>query len=302
VKGTIRFYENGELVHEQSNLVTTLGNQHILRHFSGIEKGIAQSIAVGVGDTAAAVGDTELEFEIEQADVLLVSPDFTEETVIFKGRLSRGLEAIISEAGLWSVPEIGRSDLGRMLFRFEDTDGWDAGTYDNTNTKIGNNSLVLNPALSTTETAVIANDPDLGGVGLTLDFSTMGAAQPFKLAADVADANCESIEIMFRTDASNYYTLTIATPAVGYDIFDLVKGSAVATGTPDWANITQAAIAVTAEAGGASQVDFDGLRVERFDGSDVDAVLVTHAILSTPYVKTGDRATDVEYSLSVAVT
>jgi hypothetical protein len=301
--GICRFFVDGELVNEQKNLVTTAGSRKILQHFSGVRSGIAQSIAVGVGDTAAVVADTELEFEVERANVLLISPDFTEETVIFKGRLSRELEAVIEEAGLWSVPQVNNAEFGQLLFKFNDTEGWSGDGVNNaTNTKVGSTSLRLNPALSTTDESVVEGDPDLGGVGLQLDFSGMAANQVFKLAAYIADANTANIKVMFRTDASNYYTLTVTTPATGYKVFELPKSGAAATGSPDWANITSVAVSVTAESGGATVVDLDGLRVERFDIVDPDSVLVTRMVLTTPQVKTSDQAMDIEYSLSIEVT
>jgi hypothetical protein len=292
VIGTYRFYEDGKLVCARKNLITTEGSAQILRYFAGIERVLAASVAVGVGTAAAATSDTALQFEIDRTDVILVSPDFLNENIVFKARLPKEMVASIREVGLFS--QFAAQVTGNMVANFTSDEIWDVGTFESANARVGGEALRLTGTAGGSQTSVL--------LGLGLDFSSMSANQYFKLAAYLADSNCDSIVIRFGTDGSNYYSFTVASPSSGYNVFLLQKSAGAVTGVPDWANITQLTVIVDAEVAVNTTVDLDGLRAEQFDIVDPANILISRAVLGTPITKTDEKTMDIEYELAIGVT
>ena len=134
-----------------------------------------------------------------------------------------------------------------------------------------------------------------------MDLSGYSAADAFVLAFNVGTATTSSVRALFLTDTSNYYTVNFGTPTSGYKIVSVAKGDAVATGTPDWGNITEIRVSTISTAGGASQIDYDGLRIEDTDTVNSDYVLVSRELLTTPFVKQIGMTQEIEFALDVNV-
>jgi hypothetical protein len=73
------------------------------------------------------------------------------------------------------------------------------------------------------------------------------------------------------------------------------------TGSPTWDNITSVDLLVTAKAAGATNVDFDGLRIDTLGIINPDNVMISRTVLGTPVTKLGGMEMDVEYSLDVTI-
>lgn len=291
--GLYRFYQDGDLVGECWNILTTSGRQAIYNYMAQNGAGYARAIVVGAGDTAATVADQELEFEVEAAEIVQSAPDFVNDEIVFKARLPQELIMDIREIGLHSNFEtpLTTSDEAVLFFTSEEEE-WDNGTFESANARMGGEALRLSAAAATTEIASL--------VDLSYDFSEMAANQNFVLAVYVGDANCDSISVRFGVDASNYYEITESSPSSGYQIIKLMKKDAVETGTSDWSNITQISVSVTGT-GGTTTVDFDGLRTQRFDPADEIGVLVSRSVPAEPIVKNSESPMDIEYRISVSV-
>jgi hypothetical protein len=136
---------------------------------------------------------------------------------------------------------------------------------------------------------------------LNLDLSGYSAADKFIVALNAGNTNTSSVKLLFLTDASNYYTVTMGAAASGYQVLSVAKSTAVATGTPTWANITEMRVSTTSGAGGASQVDYDGVRIEDTDTLNADYVLVSRELLASPYTKVDGMTQEIEFSLDVNV-
>ena len=293
MKGTYRFYEDGKLVGEQENLITNDGKRAILRYLAGYTNGIIQTLAVGVGSTAAAVTDTRLQFEFDRAPVSVTSLDLTTQKIVFKATLNRLTEGSINEVGGFSFAETNEVAGARMLTSFDpDFETWSAGAWQTDTTKIGGESLRLTPALSTTTTAVLTP--------ITLDLSEYRSVDKFFFAWANNNSNATAIKFQLRTDASNYYEFSGST-AIGYNIGNVAKGSMAAVGSPSWANLTALAVSVTAGAGGAASVDFDGIRLESGEASNPDYAMVSRTVLGSPISKNSKTEMEIEYSLDVTI-
>lgn len=100
-----------------------------------------------------------------------------------------------------------------------------------------------------------------------MDFSGYANVDKFKFAHYVG-VNVASIVYTFLTDDTNYYSYTITSPTAStYGIVTALKSDFVSTGSPNWGNITKVSVKVTSTSGGASTVDFDGIRIEDVESS-----------------------------------
>lgn len=290
--GTYKFYQNGKLVAAEKNLLTTNGKTAIMKYMAGYSGHFGRSIRLGIGATAAAASDTALNFESMATQVYLISPDYANTLLVFKGRVDDTAAGIIYEAGLSTMIPDNSSNGSRMLLAFDSgIDAWSAGTWQ-TGARIGGDALRLAPAVSASATATLTD--------MFLDLSDYSNSDQFKLAY-TPSTNVASVFIRFYTDASNYYTYTINTPTSGFKIQTFAKSDAVATGTPSWANITQVMVSATATSGGAATVDFEGLRVDDKDTYTDNDVLVSRAVLGSPVTKVSGVPLDVEYTLDLTL-
>lgn len=289
MRGTYRFYEDGKLVGEAKNLITTEGKRAIVRYLAGYTKAYAGSIAVGVMDTAANVADTQLGFEFGRTNVTVISADLSAYNIVLKGTLDQSLVGTIYEAGLWSLITPDNIAGGRFISNFTSDETWSAGTFDSANTRTGGGGLRFNATASGSVTSTRTD--------IYVDLSNYRNTYPFYLAYYAADANCASIKLNLHTDASNYFSYTIASPTAGYRTQQFNKLACTQTGTPDWGNITSMDIVVTAKSAGATAVTLDGFRTEGDDYGTNDQILISHGILPTPITKTSLSRMDIEYEL-----
>lgn len=293
MRGEYRFIENGKIVARVENLITTAGKRVIMQYLAGMRSGLASHIAVGSVNNAAALTDTELAFEFARGEVTSVSPDYTNTLLVYKARLDQNAAGQIYEAGLWSTTDFGSEYVSRLLLDFDsNTDIWSAGSFV-TGSRVGVDMLRLAPATSTT---VTANRNDT-----YYDLSGYSNSDEFRMTYNVGNANTASVALRFYTDASNYYTYTINTPTAGYKYATFNKTNFVATGTPSWANITYASVSATANASGAAQVDFDGVRIEDKDTFTDNNILISRAVPGSPITKTVGLPMDIEYSIDITL-
>lgn len=277
--------------------ITTDGKRHIKRYLAGFVPTIARSIAFGLGGKAEAVGDTKLQFEVGRSDILLTSYDFVNDKLIFKASVPENVGGKIYEVALFSM-DIGMRG-GELLVTFDSDEGWSdvgtgaAGTFTTTSARLGTNSLSHAPALSSSKADRINE--------LFLDLSGYSGADILVFAYNVDNANTSSIVFRFSTNATNYYEFTLGSQAVGYKVVELAKGSATVTGAPSWSNISEIRVTTTSGAGGASAVQYDGIRIDSADTTNTDYVMVSREQLATAFTKDAGRTQEVEFTLSVAV-
>ena len=290
--GKYTFKQDGEIVGESYNLITNAGKKAIVDYLAGYVGRLAGSLAVGIGSAAASVNDTSLQFEVNRPKVELSSADYANFGVVFKAQLPAELAAVIYEVGAYSGSEALSEFDSRMLLDFDQNlDAWSAGSFTTTNSRLGS-ALTLSAAASTTTTSNLT--------GISFDLSGYSAADQFTFVYRANNAFVSAIGIRLKTDASNYFTYNIATPTSGtYALTTFNKSAMVATGTPDWSNITQAEVYVTATAGGTASVDFEGLRIEDRDSYREENVLVSRSVLGTPVTTVTGIPMDIEYSITI---
>lgn len=264
-----------------------------MRTLAGQNGRMADVLAVGIGTTAAAVGDAKLHFEAERVNIDLSVPDFINDAIIFKATLPQEFVAKIYEVGAFlDVISESASDASSVtLVTFDsETEEWSPATWNTTNNRIGIDALRLTAAASATTTSTWSN--------VAYDLSQYAAGDTFLIAFN-SDANTSSVEVRFKTDASNYYRVTQTNPTTGYNILSFPKSSWTAVGSPSWANITIVEVVVVAKAAGTTNVDMDAVRIEDIDTLSTSSTLISRTVLGTPITKTNTSPMDIEYTLEV---
>lgn len=249
----------------------------------------------GIGSTAAAATDERLQFEFARQAVDVVAYDSVNNRLVFKGTIPQEVGGTIYEVGLWTSEAnvMAVSDQPRIITTFDsETEEWTNETTSLT-ARIGVDSLRHTPPASTSAGSTLA--------GLTLDFNDNPSTDSFILAYNVGNSNTAAIRVRFYTNSTNYYDMNISNPTAGYKFSSVTKGSLTATGSPDWADITSIDVTTVSNSGGASDVLFDGLRIEDNDTTNLDYGLVARFIPAVPVVKPVGQVLDFEYTLAVTV-
>lgn len=276
-------------------MITTAGILHIKRYMAGEVGTIASSIALGVGTSAESTSDTALDFEFERADIILTSFDFVNNRLVFKAVLDADVAGKAYEIGLWTADadDLAGAFGSKLITGFDSlTEEWTNPVWATTTNRIGSDSLRHAPAASTTASSTLSE--------LFLDLLGNSGADKFLLAYNNGNANCASIQVRLQTDTANYYAFTLSSPATGYNVAEVTKGSLTTTGSPSWDNITGVEVRTTATAGGAASVEYDGLRIEDVDTTNPDYVLVAREVI-TPYTKEEGRSQEIEFYLAVNI-
>lgn len=262
---------------------------------------IASSVAFGIGSAAESINETSLNLEVVRAPINLTYYDFVQNKLVYKAAIPEDFAGKIYEAGIYSLPNdpnVGEFS-SRLITTFDsDTETWltanNPATFTSVNTRAGKNSLNHTPAASATTTSVLS--------GLTLDLAGYSNTDVFIFAYNLGNANTTSIRFRFLVDASNYYDFLINTGmTAGYKIYSVNKSSASVTGTPNWANISELQVITTSTSGGASDVEFDAVRIQDRDSASLDYILVARKVLSSPVTCVAGQAQDFEFTLDVNV-
>lgn len=277
-------------------MITAQGKRFIKRYLAGQSGSIVGAISVGIGDTAASLNDTRLQFEFARVPVLVTGYDFAGDQLIFKGTLNETVSGQIREVGIWTAESNGAlgSQQSFVITSFDaDDETWDIETFDTVGARIGVDCLKHTPAASGTSASVLT--------GINLDFEDYSSQDTFVLAYNPENANTANVKIRFRTDASNYYEYTITSPTAGYKFQTFVKGSATVVGVPDWSNINEIEVRTTATSGGSASVKYDGLRAEDADSVAPDYGLVARFVPASPITKADGVIQDIEFALPVTI-
>lgn len=297
MRGTYRFYQDGELIASHKNLLTTEGKRLILRYLAGQAPSLGGAIGLGVSATPATVDDFRLGFEVDRAVVDLRSADYANNVVLFKGTLPQEAEYIIYEAGLWSAT----SNVLAGNFASENITSFELGVEEWTN------AMVDTSHNRTTEDAVridvTGGSSTSSRIDVDVDYSGYTANDDFLLAFYKPDNGVDTITLIFEdvlTGGTLTNAVTVSSLPVGYNIISFRKGDFIATGTIDWGTITRMGFDVAATT--TSYVVLDSLRVEDTDTPNQEYILVSRSVLGTPIVKTSVSPMDVEYALEFNVT
>jgi hypothetical protein len=303
--GTYRIFQDGKLLGEGKNLITTSGKRLIASYVAGAAPSWAGAIAVGTTTTAATASDKHLGFEITRAEIKARSVNFGGGTagahrIILKGTLDAAVAGQINELGIYSQYNISNVGVTEtvLIGAGDSGENW---TYHNGTTFVAtidtpnttDNKLGLD-GITMTSTGVAKR---YRLPNLQLDLSQYGNTDNFLFATKVISGTLTGMQVKFNTDDSNYYSYTFPTMSAfattSYAAVTFSKSLWTATGTPNWNNITSVEFIVTSTT--SVNLMIDGIRVQDEDSVDPDYALVSHSILGSSITKSGGSPMEIEY-------
>lgn len=310
IKGTYRFFLDGELVYEQDNALTTMGRAIAIKSLLGIIPNFANSIAYGIGNKANTVDsatnlitDNSLEFEIGRTSVFgsSLQIDNNNDVLVYSGTIEDPGDYSIYEVALF--PNLSSNNFiglrASTIFSFDQV---------NTFTQIGTASGAF---MSANSAARIGTDmmylPETDSSNY-LQYNTSGgefdylegfaAEDVFRLAAYNPSASSASVVMRLYNNVDSYHELVFPTPSSsGYFISEIPKYSAVINGIPEWKNITSVRLW---QVGSVDGILLDGLKINT--GSyliDTNTGMISRAVLQTPVRKPASIPLVIEYKLNV---
>lgn len=303
MRGFYRVYEDGVLLAEQENVITTAGRRLIADFLAGINASWAGAIAIGVSDATPAVTDTRLGFEyyrnaVESKAVAYGLGTAGAHVITVKSSIDNSVSGKIVELGVYPTQfnDKAGSGGGFVISYGDSTEPWymySGGDWvintispDTTYRLIGEDGTVIN-----------AGNHRLAGQ--SLDFSSYSGLDEFQTAMKVISGTPTAIQIRFNTDDSNYFsytpTLSALVSGTNYTVSSLAKSAWTATGTPDWSNITSIEFQVT----GTCNILLDGIRISDMDTLNPSYALVSHAVMGTPIYKTSGSLMEIEYYVEI---
>lgn len=306
MQGFYRVYENGNLVAEEKNLITTAGRRVIADYLAGIVPNWCGALAVGVGSTGAAITDTRLEFEAARGTVKSRTVSYgagviNDHLVVAKATLDNDISGRFYEMGVFSADRNGAlgSTGSTAISTGDSTEEWqifdgsvwiDTTTAPNTvNSRNARNGIVMDSA----------DGLSYRLNNLSLDLSAFAPADYFVFAKMILTGSLSTLAVRFHSDDSSYYSVSSSSSAflnaTGYKTLVWQKADFSATGTPDWSRITYIEFVFT----GTASFMIDGIRVEERDVINSDYALVSRSILSVPIEKTAGSIMEIEYYLDL---
>lgn len=290
MQGLYNIYRDGDLVDRFENIITTQGKRRVRQILAGKTKGFASSILVGIGATTPTVDDFTLDFCIEGANILNAMVDDVTNKVFFKASLPVERQYKIYELGCYAADSTTAKQYQQnsLMITFGETTSWidssGAHSLNSTNTRLGVFSIRY---------SLSAAGVGRGSTTFRIDLDQLPLNTQFKIAYFAN--NIDNIKVRFKTNSSDYYESTIV-PATNnaYNISSFAKSSFIATGSPNWATITELEIQATATASPGT-IDLDSIRYDVATTSD--SLLLSRALPSSPVLKPAGSTMDIEYVL-----
>lgn len=310
IKGTYKFYLDGDLVGAQQNALTVAGRSIAIKSLLGIIPNFAGTIAYGIGEkqntlspTTNLITDSSLQFEIGRTPVIASSLDIStyNDILVYTATVNDPFQYTIHEVGLYpsNIRNSSISIAGSTIFDFDRVDvfnkvGSASGAFliDAAEARMGTQVFYLPATDGNNDYLLYAASDD------TLTYLNRYSSQDtFRLAGLDFNSTSSSISFRFYTDSSNYYEYTFPTPtASGYFVSEVEKGNAYIQGTPTWNTISSIRI----WRNNTEAVYLDALRIDLGNYLiDTTSGLISRAVLSQPVRKPPGVPITIEYSLAL---
>jgi ribosomal protein S16 len=128
MNGKYRIYDNGELIAEIPNVITTDGKKIITRFLAKNNNAWAGAMCVGSGRTSPVVGDKTLNFEYARFPVYYSYGFFdTTYKIIFKAMMPENFAGAIEEIGMYSqMTNLNSTTYDSPFNLFDNVNDWTA--------------------------------------------------------------------------------------------------------------------------------------------------------------------------------
>ena len=244
IKGTYKFFVDGELIAEKDNAITTAGRSIAIKSLLGIIPSFAGTLAYGISDkpnsvdsTTRLITDNSLQFELGRAAVIGSSLNVSNnnDILVYTATINDPYQYTIHEVGLFpsGIRNANVGLAGELIFDFDRVDLFNkfgtasaSSLVESIEARIGNQLFNLVPTDGVDSYLTYASsDNTLAEIDRYVSQDT------FRLAGFDFNTTTASVNIIFYTDINNYFNFTFPTPtASGYFISEIQKGSAAVVG------------------------------------------------------------------------
>jgi hypothetical protein len=298
-------------------MITKFGKRFLTNYLAGNVSFSQKELALGIGNTAPNVdgNDTRLEFEFYRVPVKISTIDISEVNgsfvykAVFVATIPQDVAGVISEIALFpsSRTSINNFD-SKFITSFENNILWEDSLGSNPNiqlnsptflSKIGENMVLIQSPSSTAKEYKTATG--------TINLSGYSVNDSLSIAYKKADDNVSNIRVKLYSSLTEYCYVDFTPPAMSTtpDKIQSVNLSTLFSNTsatpPDFTNITNIGIEVTANSSGTTSVYFDGIRINDEDTFDPTYGMIGRSVLTGGDIitKTSGRQVDVEYKLQL---
>jgi hypothetical protein len=298
-------------------MITKFGKRFLTNYLAGNVSFSQKELALGIGNTAPNVdgNDTRLEFEFYRVPVKISTIDISEVNgsfvykAVFVATIPQDVAGVISEIALFpsSRTSINNFD-SKFITSFENNILWEDSLGSNPNiqlnsptflSKIGENMVLIQSPSSTAKEYKTATG--------TINLSGYSVNDSLSIAYKKADDNVSNIRVKLYSSLTEYCYVDFTPPAMSTtpDKIQSVNLSTLFSNTsatpPDFTNITNIGIEVTANSSGTTSVYFDGIRINDEDTFDPTYGMIGRSVLTGGNIitKTSGRQVDVEYKLQL---
>lgn len=297
-------------------MITKFGKRFLTNYLAGNSDFTKKDIALGIGSTTpnADGNDTRLEFEFYRLPVTLGSISIESDGLggfnyfaIYKTTIPQDVSGVVSEIGIYpGIRKSTNSYDSKFITSFENNINWLDSLNATPQLKANNTT---EPFLSKIGESMVQFDvnqstsTEYKNSIVNLDLSGYSVNDSLSIAYKKADTNVTNIRVKFYSSDTQYYYADFSPLSGTGDKIQSVSMSTVfgntSTTPPDATNITKVGVEVTAGAGGATAVYFDGLRINDEDTFDPGYGLIARSVLTTPLQKPSGRPVDIEYKLQL---
>lgn len=301
LKGRYVFKQNGKVIAESKNIITTKGQKEILQYLARQQDSYGDTIVLGIGTSTPSDSDEYLDFTNFAVPVQGYFYDDTNNEIVYQAIVPSGVIAKIYEAGLaTNYPFLLTSNTDTvsnssdLICNFDENEDWNltSGIEFYTDSSLSilrsqNNSLRYT-LTNTTKTSTLLY-PNI--------FKLYDDSDILKIALNIATNLPTGITIKFYDSAnsSNYYEWTLSSLSLGYNIKEIEIGSLtqpVSALSLSDINTIEISVASTAD----TVIDFDAIRVDHISDS-FGYVLISRSVLTTPSTLSLEAPIDIEYRL-----
>lgn len=228
-------------------------------------------IAIGVGDGAAAAGDSDLQFEVWRGLVETRAFDPSTNTIYLKTSVPAEYEGRVLEVGLLASG-INESESTMITTVDQASESWTGGTWVTNNVRIGSDGIALNGGTVTL-------------TGITSNLSSFGP-KDFIQIASWSSGSVTAPTLRLYSDDTSYFQTTISAPG-GFNVTSVAIEDLAVTGSPDLSNISELTIS-------GNSVTIDAIRAVKLGG---DSRLIKRNIVSNQ--KIAGVPMDIEVAISI---
>jgi hypothetical protein len=292
-------------------MITKFGKRFITSYMANGLNFNEKDIAIGIGNRAESVNDTDMQFEFYRSGVFLGSSDIQTNTatgettysVVYKTTLPTDVEGVIWEIGVFPTSSLQNTDFSSQYissfensYSWRDSNGDEAEKVSSPQPRIGSSYFKISAPINGSKSYSLDTLFDISGYGVD-DSLTIAFYQ--------IDLNLDYVYVRFYSSPTDYKEVRFAASStIGEKIFnaklsDLFNSSFSSGTSTDFSSITKIEVGGKAKSTGSTIVLLDGLRINDDDRYNPQYGLISRSVLDNPIVKKLGVEMDIEYKINL---